>query len=107
MKSSASWKIRRSEEAFSQPSPAEAAGLDDVISISVEFGRYLLKRGDSDSKSKHARKALELFISIGDAVGAARSYNNMGYILRRGDKNKALEAYSEVENILSSDDHWN
>ena len=51
------------------------------------------------------RKALELFISIGDAVGAARSYNNMGYILRRsGDKNKALEAYSEVENILASDD---
>ncbi len=37
-----------------------------------------------------------------DALGAARSYNNMGYILRRnGDKTKALEAYAEVEKILS------
>ena len=51
------------------------------------------------------RKALELFISMKDAIGAARSYNNMGYILRRnGDKAKALEAYSEVENILLDDD---
>ena len=50
------------------------------------------------------RKALELFISMGDAIGAARSYNNMGYILRRnGDNVKALEAYGEVENILAGD----
>ena len=27
------------------------------------------------------RKALEIQISIRDAVGAAKSYNNMGYIL--------------------------
>ena len=50
------------------------------------------------------RKALELFIELKDAVGAARSYNNMGYILRRsGDNTKALDAYSEVESILSED----
>ena len=51
------------------------------------------------------KEALELDISMSDALGAARSYSNMGYILRRtGNKEKALEAYSEVEKILSEDD---
>ena len=100
-------RFDEAEEAFSQARPpAEAAGLDDVIAdIMSNLADIALKRGDSDSSLNMHRKALELFISMGDAIGAARSYNNMGYILRRnGDKIKALEAYSEVENILSGDD---
>ena len=100
-------RFDEAEEAFSQARPpAEAAGLDDVIAdIMSNLADIALKRGDSDSSLNMHRKALELFISMGDAIGAARSYNNMGYILRRnGDKTKALEAYSEVENILSGDD---
>ena len=51
------------------------------------------------------REALEKFIELDDARGAARAYNNMGYLLRRkNDRNKALKAYDEVENILKSSD---
>ena len=35
----------------------------------------------------------------------ARTYNNMGYLYRRkNDRGKALEAYSEVEAIINSDE---
>lgn len=100
-------RFDEAEEAFSKAKPpAEAAGLDDVIAdILSNLADIALKRGDSDASLSMHRKSLELFISLGDALGAARSYNNMGYILRRnGDKSKALEAYSEVESILSDDD---
>ncbi len=100
-------RFDEAEEAFSKARPpAEAAGLKDVIAdILSNLADIALKRGDSNSSLSMHRKSLELFIEIGDAVGAARSYNNMGYILRRsGDKVKALEAYSEVESILASDD---
>ena len=100
-------RFDEAEEAFSQARPlAETAGLDDVIAdILSNLADIALKRGDSDASLNMHRKSLELFISLGDALGAARSYNNMGYILRRnGDKSKALEAYSEVESILADDD---
>ncbi|MBT4066330.1 MAG: tetratricopeptide repeat protein [Euryarchaeota archaeon] len=100
-------RFDEAEEAFSKARPpAEAAGLKDVIAdILSNLADIALKRGDSNSSLSMHRKSLELYIEIGDAVGAARSYNNMGYILRRsGDKVKALEAYSEVESILASDD---
>ena len=100
-------RFDEAEEAFNQAKPpAEAAGLDDVIAdIVSNLADIALKRGDSEGSIGMHRKALELFIAMGNAVGAARSYNNMGYILRRnGDKAKALEAYGEVESILSSDD---
>ena len=100
-------RFDEAEAAFNQARPpAEAAGLKDVIAdILSNLADIALKRGDSNSSLSMHRKSLELFIEISDAVGAARSYNNMGYILRRsGDKVKALEAYSEVESILSDDD---
>ena len=51
-------------------------------------------------------EALAIFIKVKDAIGAARSYNNMGYILRRkNDKSKALESYGEVEAILKENDN--
>ena len=64
-----------------------------------------LKQGNSDDALSMHRDALEKFIELDDAKGAARSYNNMGYLLRRrNDKSKALEAYGEVEKILSQSD---
>ena len=64
-----------------------------------------LKQGDSDKALSMHREALEKFIECGDAKGAARSYNNMGYLLRRkNERSKALEAYGEVEKILSESD---
>ena len=100
-------RFDEAEDAFNQAKPpAEAAGLNDVIAdIMSNLADIALKRGDSDSSLNMHRKALELFISMKDALGAARSYNNMGYILRRsGDNTKALEAYAEVEKILSEND---
>tara|TARA_B110000438_G_scaffold38601_1_gene38351 strand:+ start:1287 stop:3812 length:2526 start_codon:yes stop_codon:yes gene_type:complete len=64
-----------------------------------------LKQGNSDDALSMHRDALTKFIELDDAKGAARSYNNMGYLLRRrNDKAKALEAYGEVEKILSQSD---
>ena len=61
-----------------------------------------LKQGNSDDALSMHRDALKKFIELDDGKGAARSYNNMGYLLRRrNDKPKALEAYAEVEKILS------
>jgi len=100
-------RFDEAEEAFNNAKPlAEKAGLDDIIAdILSNLADIALKRGDSESSIEMHTKALELFISMNNALGAARSYNNMGYILRRkGENDKALEAYSEVESILSSND---
>ncbi len=60
-----------------------------------------LKQGSLDESLTMHKEALEIFIKLKDAIGAARSYNNMGYLLRRkNEKNKALESYAEVEAIL-------
>ena len=64
-----------------------------------------LKQGSLDEALAMHKEALEIFIKVKDAIGAARSYNNMGYLLRRkNDKVKALESYSEVESILADND---
>ena len=64
-----------------------------------------MKQGNLDESLNMHRDALEIFIKLKDAIGAARSYNNMGYILRRkNDKSKALESYGEVETILQEHD---
>ena len=64
-----------------------------------------LKQGNLDESLNMHLEALEIFIKLKDAIGAARSYNNMGYILRRkNDKSKALESYGEVESILNEND---
>ena len=61
------------------------------------------KQGDSDLSLQRHKKALKHYIALGDARWAARTYNNIGYLLRRkNERSKALEAYGEVESILSS-----
>ena len=100
-------RFDEAEDAFNHAKPlAEKAKLDDVIAdILSNLADIALKRGDSESSLGMHTKALEIFISMKNSLGAARSYNNMGYILRRnGEKDKAIEAYTEVENILNSDE---
>ena len=80
-------------------SSSKVTRLDaEVLSALADIA---LKQGDTDKALAMHHDALEKFIQFGDAKGAARSYNNMGYLLRRkNDIPKALEAYGEVEAIL-------
>ena len=64
-----------------------------------------MKQGQTDNALAAHKEALEVQVELGDAKGAARTYNNMGYLYRRkNDRGKALEAYSEVEAIINSDE---
>ena len=61
------------------------------------------KQGNSDVSLSRHKEALKHYISLGNARWAARTYNNIGYLLRRkNERSKALEAYGEVEAILES-----
>ena len=76
----------------------------EVLSSLADVSR---KQGNSDLSLERHKKALKHYISLGHAKWAARTYNNIGYLLRRkNERSKALEAYGEVETILkgSSDD---
>jgi tetratricopeptide (TPR) repeat protein len=65
-----------------------------------------VKRGAMDDALEMHRKSLEIQVSLRDAVGAARSYNNMGYIYRRRkDNRRALEVYGNVEELLEQEDN--
>ena len=65
-----------------------------------------VKRGAMDDALEMHRKSLEIQVSLRDAVGAARSYNNMGYIYRRRkDNRRALEVYGNVEDLLDAEDN--
>jgi tetratricopeptide (TPR) repeat protein len=96
-------RFLEAEEAFlsiqSLGSTSKVTRLDaEVLSALADIA---LKQGDTDKALVMHHDALEKFIQFGDAKGAARSYNNMGYLLRRkNDIPKALEAYGEVETIL-------
>ena len=63
-----------------------------------------VKRGAMEDALELHRKALKIQIDIRDAVGAARSYNNMGSIFRRRkDSRRALEVYGNVEDLLEKE----
>lgn len=72
----------------------------EVLSSLADVSR---KQGDSDLSLDRHKQALKHYIAIGHARWAARTYNNIGYLLRRkNERNKALQAYGEVEAILAS-----
>jgi tetratricopeptide (TPR) repeat protein len=76
----------------------------EILSSLADVSR---KQGDSELSLSRHKSALKHYISLGHARWAARTYNNIGYLLRRkNERNKALEAYGEVESILegSTDD---
>lgn len=78
--------------------PIQAEVLSALADIALKQGNL------EDALSMH-NEALKNFIELGDARGAARTYNNMGYLLRRkNDRSKALESYGEVETILEQND---
>ena len=85
---------------------AEKSSSTSVIAdILSNLADIVLKRGDADEALRMHREALSLHMDTNNVKGAARTYNNMGYLFRRqGDNAKALEAYGEVEGILAAED---
>ena len=74
----------------------------EILSSMADVSR---KQGNSDLSLSRHKMALQHYISLGDARWAARTYNNIGYLLRRkNERTKALEAYGEVEAILEGSD---
>jgi tetratricopeptide (TPR) repeat protein len=74
----------------------------EILSSMADVSR---KQGKSDLSLSRHKMALQHYISLGDARWAARTYNNIGYLLRRkNERTKALEAYGEVEAILEGSD---
>ncbi|MGB1485074.1 MAG: tetratricopeptide repeat protein [Poseidonia sp.] len=74
----------------------------EILSSMADVSR---KQGESDVSLNRHKQALKHYISLGHAKWAARTYNNIGYLLRRkNERAKALEAYGEVEAILKSSD---
>ena len=81
---------------------AEILVQAEVLSSLADVSR---KQGNSDVSLERHKKALKHYISLGHAKWAARTYNNIGYLLRRkNERSKALEAYAEVESILKGSD---
>jgi tetratricopeptide (TPR) repeat protein/DNA-binding MarR family transcriptional regulator len=100
-------RFSEAEEVFSQAQSLAAHSKATLVEAEIlaALADISLKQGNADKALGMHREALEKFIELGDAKGAARSYNNMGYLLRRkNDRVKALEAYGEVEAILKESD---
>jgi tetratricopeptide (TPR) repeat protein/DNA-binding MarR family transcriptional regulator len=77
-----------------------------IADILSNLADIVLKRGDADEALRMHRDALSLHMETNNVKGAARTYNNMGYLFRRqGENAKALEAYGEVEGILATEDN--
>ena len=71
----------------------------EILSSMADVSR---KQGDSALSLSRHKQALKHYIAQGHARWAARTYNNIGYLLRRkNERSKALEAYGEVEAILA------
>lgn len=100
-------RFEDAKEAFrdAQESANKSKDVNTQAELLSALADISLKQGNLDESLNMHRDALQIFIRLKDAIGAARSYNNMGYILRRkNDKSKALESYSEVETILQEHD---
>ena len=92
------------EEAYATALALVQAANDRELEgkLLASIADILVQRGRPDEALEHHHRALKLFIEHGDAVWAARSYNNLGFIYRRmGDRNRALESYRNVEAVLA------
>ena len=82
----------------SEPSKELARLLSARADIAV-------KRGAMDDALELHRNALKIQVDIRDALGASKSYNNMGSIFRRRkDLRRAMEVYGNVEDLLEKED---
>ena len=83
----------------SEPSKELARLLSARADIAV-------KRGAMDDALELHRNALKIQVDIRDALGASKSYNNMGSIFRRRkDLRRAMEVYGNVEDLLEKEDN--
>ena len=79
----------------------EAKTLARLLSARADIA---MKGGAMDDALELHRQALEIQIAKRDAVGASKSYINMGYIFRRRrDTRHALEVYGNVEELLDTE----
>ncbi len=86
--------------AFDQTDDTSLILRAQLLSSMADVSR---KQGNSDLALTRHKQALKHYVELNDARWASRTYNNIGYLLRRKkERGKALEAYAEVEAILNS-----
>ena len=97
-------RLEEAEEVLSATLERAKKSADELIQAEIlsSMADVSRKHGDSDLSLSRHKQALKHYIAQGHARWAARTYNNIGYLLRRkNERAKALEAYGEVEAILA------
>jgi len=97
-------RLEEAEEVLSATLERAKKSADELIQAEIlsSMADVSRKQGDSDLSLSRHKQALKHYIARGHARWAARTYNNIGYLLRRkNERAKALEAYGEVEAILA------
>ena len=97
-------RLEEAEEVLSATLERAKKSADELIQAEIlsSMADVSRKQGDSDLSLSRHKQALKHYIARGHARWAARTYNNIGYLLRRkNERSKALEAYGEVEAILA------
>ena len=101
-------RLNEAEEVLNNTLERAQSTADELVQAEIlsSLADVSRKQGNSDLSLSRYWMALKHYISLGNARWAARTYNNIGYLLRRkNERNKALEAYGgEVEAILESSD---
>jgi len=102
-------RLNEAEEVLNATLERASSSADELVQAEIlsSLADVSRKQGNSDVSLSRHKEALKHYISLGNARWAARTYNNIGYLLRRkNERSKALEAYGEVEAILetSNDD---
>ena len=88
--------------AMDHANKAKDVTLESILLSSL--AELAWKRGDSTLALDLHRQALKRFIAIKDSIGASNTYTKMSYIFRsQGKKQLAMDAHSEVEHILSTE----
>ena len=100
-------RLNEAEEVLNNTLERAQSTADELVQAEIlsSLADVSRKQGNSDLSLTRHKMALKHYISLGNARWAARTYNNIGYLLRRkNERSKALEAYGEVEAILESSD---
>ncbi|MEL0181460.1 MAG: tetratricopeptide repeat protein, partial [Candidatus Poseidoniales archaeon] len=100
-------RLSEAEEVLNATLERASSSADELVQAEIlsSLADVSRKQGNSDVSLSRHKEALKHYISLGHARWAARTYNNIGYLLRRkNERGKALEAYGEVEAILESSD---
>ena len=99
------WDEAEEEYAAAIPVARKHKRATSLARLMTARADIAVKRGAMDDALELHRQALEIQIAARDAVGAARSYINMGYSFRRRkDTRHALEVYGNVEELLDAED---